>query len=28
LKTATVSDDRGIMTQLVLGFAKLNQEAA
>src|SRR6266704_1081921 len=28
LKTATVSDDRGIVTQLVLGFAKLNQEAA
>src|SRR6266545_3081662 len=28
LKTATVSDDRGIMTQLVLGFAVLNREAA
>lgn len=28
LKTATVSDDRGIVTQLVLGFAKMNQEAA
>ncbi|HWC73243.1 MAG TPA: DNA polymerase III subunit delta [Gemmatimonadales bacterium] len=28
LKTATVSDDRGIITQLILGFAKLNQEAA
>ena len=28
LKTATVSDDRGIVTQLVLGFAKLNREAA
>lgn len=28
LKTATVSDERGIVTQLVLGFAKLNQEAA
>jgi len=28
LKTATVSDDRGIITQLVLGFAKLNREAA
>jgi len=28
LKTATVSDDRGIVTQLVLGFAKLSREAA
>jgi DNA polymerase-3 subunit delta len=28
LKDATISDDRGIVTQLVLGFAKLNQEAA
>src|SRR5213596_331300 len=28
LKTATVSDDRGIVTQLVLGFAALNKEAA
>jgi DNA polymerase-3 subunit delta len=28
LKTATVSDDRGIVTQLVLGFAALKQEAA
>jgi len=28
LKSATVSDDRGIVTQLVLGFAKLDQEAA
>jgi hypothetical protein len=28
LKTATVSDDRGILTQLMLGFAKLNREAA
>jgi DNA polymerase-3 subunit delta len=28
LKTATVSDDRGIITQLVLGFAKMNREAA
>lgn len=28
LKTATVSDDRGIVTQLVLGFAILNREAA
>lgn len=28
LKTATVSDDRGIVAQLVLGFAKLNREAA
>jgi len=28
LKTATVSDDRGIVTQLVLGFAKLDREAA
>jgi len=28
LKTATVSDERGIVTQLVLGFAKLNREAA
>jgi hypothetical protein len=28
LKTATVTDDRGIVTQLVLGFAKMNQEAA
>ncbi|HLZ46634.1 MAG TPA: DNA polymerase III subunit delta [Gemmatimonadales bacterium] len=28
LKTATLSDDRGIVTQLVLGFAKLQQEAA
>lgn len=28
LKTATVSDDRGIVTGLVLGFAKLNREAA
>jgi DNA polymerase-3 subunit delta len=28
LKTATVSDDRGIVTQLVLGFAKMNREAA
>jgi DNA polymerase-3 subunit delta len=28
LKTATVSDDRGIVTQLVLGFAKLNRVAA
>jgi len=28
LKTATVSDDRGIVTQLVLGFAVLNKEAA
>ena len=28
LKTATVSDDRGIVTQLVLRFAKLNREAA
>ena len=28
LKTATVSDDRGIVTQLVLGFAAPNREAA
>jgi DNA polymerase-3 subunit delta len=28
LKTETVSDDRGIVTQLVLGFAKLSREAA
>ena len=28
LKTATVSDDRGIVMQLVLGFAAKNQEAA
>lgn len=28
LKTATVSDDRGIVMQLVLGFAKLSREAA
>ncbi|HET9386800.1 MAG TPA: DNA polymerase III subunit delta [Gemmatimonadales bacterium] len=28
LKTATVSDDRGIVMQLVLGFAKLDREAA
>lgn len=28
LKTATVSDDRGIVTQLVLGFAQMNREAA
>ena len=28
LKTATLSDDRGIVTQLVLGFAKLSREAA
>ena len=28
LKTATVSDERGIVTQLLLGFAKMNQEAA
>lgn len=28
LKTATVSDDRGIVTQLVLGFAPLKREAA
>ncbi len=28
LKTATVSDDRGIVTQLVLGFAKMSREAA
>jgi len=28
LKTATVSDDRGIVTQLVLGFAPLQREAA
>src|SRR5216110_1250133 len=28
LKTATVSDDRGIVTQLVLGFAATKQEAA
>src|SRR6267142_2302206 len=28
LKTATVSDDRGIVTQLVLGFAVTNREAA
>ena len=28
LKTATVSDDRGIVTQLVLGFAKMDREAA
>ena len=28
LKTATVSDDRGIVMQLVLGFAKMNREAA
>src|SRR6267143_5612671 len=28
LKTATVSDDRGNVTQMVLGFAKLNREAA
>ena len=28
LKTATVSDERGIVTQLVLGFAQLNREAA
>lgn len=28
LKTATVSDDRGIVTQLVLGFASLKSEAA
>lgn len=28
LKTATVSDDRGIVTQLVLGFAVMTREAA
>lgn len=28
LKTATVSDERGIVTQLVLGFAKIDREAA
>jgi len=28
LKTATVSDDRGILTQLVLGFAATKREAA
>src|SRR4051812_25712016 len=28
LKTATISDERGIVTQLLLGFAKMNQEAA
>jgi DNA polymerase-3 subunit delta len=28
LKTATISDETGIVTQLVLGFAKLSQEAA
>jgi DNA polymerase III subunit delta len=28
LKDATVSDDRGIVTQLLLGFAKLDREAA
>ena len=28
LKTATVSDDRGIVTQLVLGFAPMKREAA
>jgi DNA polymerase III subunit delta len=28
LKTATVSDDRGILTQLVLGFAVMKREAA
>jgi len=28
LKTATVSDDRGIITQLVLRFAHMNREAA
>lgn len=28
LKTATVSDDRGIVTQLVLGFAVMKKEAA
>ena len=28
LKTATVSDDRGIVTQLVLGFAQMKREAA
>ena len=28
LKTATVSDDRGILTQLVLGFAATQREAA
>jgi len=28
LKTATVSDDRGIVTQLVLVFAKMDREAA
>jgi DNA polymerase III subunit delta len=28
LKTATVTDDRGIVTQLLLGFAKLDREAA
>jgi|SRR5690349_3834517 len=28
LKTATVSDDRGILTQLVLGFAVMKKEAA
>lgn len=28
LKTATVSDDRGIVTQLVLGFTNMNREAA
>lgn len=28
LKTATVSDDRGIVTQLVLGFAAMKREAA
>ena len=28
LKTATVSDDRGIVAQLVLGFARLEREAA
>ena len=28
LKTATVSDDRGIVTQLVLGFAKMDRKAA
>ena len=28
LKTATISDDRGIVMQLVLGFAKMDREAA
>lgn len=28
LKTATVSDDRGIVTQLILGFAPIKREAA